>query len=86
LPSGEERAHGVINLAPQADGQHRALTRALPSATRTIREIPTEIRPGGAEGLAVECAASFGNLQRIRRSALTDRVGDLGSCSRSAEH
>lgn len=47
--------------------------------TRTIREIPTEIRLGGAEGLPVECAASFDNLQRIRRSTLTERVGDLGS-------
>ena len=47
--------------------------------TRTIREIPTEIRLGGAEGLPVECVASFDNLQRIRRSALTERVGDLGS-------
>jgi mRNA interferase MazF len=47
--------------------------------TRTVREIPTEIRLGEAEGLPVECAASFDNLQRIRRSALAERVGDLGS-------
>ncbi len=47
--------------------------------TRTIREIATEIRLGGAEGLPVECGASFDNLQRVRRSALTERVGDLGS-------
>ncbi len=47
--------------------------------TRTVREIPTEIRLGEAEGLPVECAASFDNLQRIRRSALAERIGDLGS-------
>jgi mRNA interferase MazF len=47
--------------------------------TRTVREIPTEIRLGQAEGLAVECVASFDNLQRIRRSALAERVGELGS-------
>jgi mRNA interferase MazF len=46
--------------------------------TRSIRDIPTEIRLGGAEGLAVECVASFDNLQRIRRSALAERVGELG--------
>lgn len=46
--------------------------------TRTVREIPTEIRLGDAEGLGVECAASFDNLQRIRRSALAKRAGDLG--------
>ena len=46
--------------------------------SRTVREIPTEIRLGEAEGLPVDCAASFDNLQRIRRSALAERVGDLG--------
>jgi mRNA interferase MazF len=46
--------------------------------TRTVREIPTEIELGEPEGLTVECAAAFDNLQRIRRSALTKRAGDLG--------
>lgn len=46
--------------------------------TRTVRTIPTEISLGEAEGLPVACAASFDNLQRIRRSALTERVGSLG--------
>ena len=46
--------------------------------TRTVREIPTEIRLGLDQGLPVDCAASFDNLQRVRRSALTERVGDLG--------
>ena len=46
--------------------------------TRTVRDIPTEISLGKAEGLPVECAASFDNVQRIRRSALTERVGGLG--------
>lgn len=47
--------------------------------TRTIREIPTELRLGKEEGLAVDCAASFDNLQRIRRSSLTERLGELGT-------
>ena len=46
--------------------------------TRTIREIPTEIRIGVDEGLGEECVASFDNLQRIRRGALTTKIGDLG--------
>ena len=46
--------------------------------TRTVRDIPTEIALGEAEGLAVDCAASFDNLQRVHRSALTQRVGELG--------
>lgn len=47
--------------------------------TRTVRHIPTEVLLGEAEGLRVECAASFDNLQRIRRSALVARVGRLGA-------
>lgn len=47
--------------------------------TRTVREIPTEIRLGETEGLPADCVASFDNLQRIRRSALAGRLGDLGA-------
>lgn len=47
--------------------------------TRTVREIPTEVALGEAEGMPADCAASFDNLQRIRRSALTERLGDLGA-------
>ena len=46
--------------------------------TRTIRDIPTEIPLGEPEGLPVECAAAFDNMQRIRRTALTERIGNLG--------
>jgi mRNA interferase MazF len=45
--------------------------------TRTIRQIPTEVPLGSPHGLTVECAASFDNLQPIRRSFLTERVGRL---------
>lgn len=47
--------------------------------TRTVRGIPTEIPVGPAEGLPVESAASFDNLQPIRRSFLTERAGALES-------
>ena len=46
--------------------------------TRTVRSIPTEISLGSDEGMTVDCAASFDNLQRVRRDALTKRTGDLG--------
>lgn len=46
--------------------------------TRTIRNIPSEIPLGADENLEVECVASFDNLQRIIRSALTTRIGNLG--------
>lgn len=47
--------------------------------TRTIRDIPTEIPLGEEEGLLTECVASFDNIQPIRRSFLTDRLGTLVS-------
>lgn len=42
--------------------------------TRTVRDIPTEIPLGPPDGLDVECAASFDNLQPMRRSYLTGRL------------
>lgn len=45
--------------------------------TRTVRSIPTEIPLGPADGLPVECAASFDNLQPIARRFLGDRAGML---------
>jgi mRNA interferase MazF len=50
--------------------------------TRTVREIPTEIALGPDEGLPERCAATFDNLQPIRRSFLTHRVGRLGMARR----
>jgi len=47
--------------------------------TRTIRGIPTEVVLGARHGLPVDCVASFDNLQPIRRSFLTARVGELGT-------
>jgi mRNA interferase MazF len=46
--------------------------------TRTVRSIPTELPLGRDEGLSVQCAASLDNLQRIRRTMLTEKAGDLG--------
>jgi mRNA interferase MazF len=45
--------------------------------TRTVRGIPTEIPLGPDHGLDEPCVASFDNLQPIRRSFLTLRVGAL---------
>jgi mRNA interferase MazF len=46
--------------------------------TRTIRHIPTEVMLGTNHGLPDDCVASFDNLQPMRRSFLTQRVGELG--------
>lgn len=51
--------------------------------TRSTRGIPTEVPLGFDEGLAVECAATFDNLQPVRRSFLTRRAGALAASRRS---
>jgi len=45
--------------------------------TRTVRGIPTEVAVGPEQGLLVEAAASFDNLQPIGRAFLTQRAGAL---------
>ena len=45
--------------------------------TRTIREIPTEIRLDMEDGLPEPCVASFDNLQPIHKSFLTARLGSI---------
>jgi mRNA interferase MazF len=43
--------------------------------TRTVRSTPTEVPLGPDEGLPDACAASFDNLQPIRRAFLAERAG-----------
>lgn len=50
--------------------------------TRTVRGIATEITLGPDEGLDTPCAASFDNLQPVRRALLTTRAGTLTSTRR----
>lgn len=45
--------------------------------TRTIRGIPTEIPLDEENGFDVPCVASFDNLQPIRKTYLTSRVGSV---------
>jgi len=45
--------------------------------TRTVRGIPTEVALGPEHGLPDPCAAAFDNVQPIRRTFLTERVGEL---------
>ncbi len=52
--------------------------------SRTVRRIPSEVALGPDEGLPVECAASFDNLQPFSKSLLVRPVGGLDQ-SRVAE-
>lgn len=50
--------------------------------TRTIRGIPTEVALGPDDGIPIECAASFDNMQPINRRLLTKRLGTLDPARR----
>ncbi len=45
--------------------------------TKTIRNIPTEIALDSENGVEIPCAATFDNMQPIRKTFLTSRVGSL---------
>ena len=45
--------------------------------TRTARDIPTEIRLEKDDGLPSSGVASFDNLQPIRKTFLTQRIGSM---------
>ncbi len=42
--------------------------------TRTVRDLPTEVRLGPDDGMPTECAASFDNLRVVPKAYLADRV------------
>ena len=45
--------------------------------TRSVRGIPTEVALDRADGLLDHCAASFDNLQPIRKAFLTQWIGSI---------
>ena len=51
------------------------LTRlvAVP-ATRTIRELPTEVRLGPDDGLPSECVLNFDNVSAVPRAYFVERI------------
>lgn len=51
--------------------------------TRSVRPIPTHLPLGSAEGLDSPCAATFDNLQPIRKVFLTTRAGALDPSRRT---
>lgn len=47
-------------------------------ATRTIRNIPSEVQLGREDGMPEDCALSFDNLVSVPKSLLTERITRLG--------
>lgn len=46
-------------------------------ATRTIRDIPTEVRLSCEDGMPEACALSFDNLTTVPKALLTARITEL---------
>jgi len=46
-------------------------------ATRTIRDIPTEVRLGPDDGMPTHCALSFDNLLTVPKSLIVERITQL---------
>ncbi len=45
--------------------------------TRTIREIPTEVRLSEADGLPAECVVNLDNIRQVPRVLLDDPITSL---------
>jgi mRNA interferase MazF len=52
-------------------------TVVVAPVTRTVRGIPTEVPLSKREGLRTDCAATFDNLQSLRRGYFISRIGAL---------
>jgi mRNA interferase MazF len=46
-------------------------------ATRTIRDIPTEVRLGADDGMPTACVLVLDNVTTIRRALCTERITQL---------
>ncbi|MGH3065020.1 MAG: type II toxin-antitoxin system PemK/MazF family toxin [Gaiellaceae bacterium] len=74
FPSG--RRPGVIVTRDRAIPVLRNVT--VVEVTGTIRNLPTEVLLGPAQGLARECVASCDNVHTVSKVALGRRRGALG--------
>ena len=51
-------------------------------ATRTIRDIPTEVRLGRPDGMPEECALTFDNVTTVPKALLTQRITEIPAARR----
>jgi len=74
LPSAGRRPVLVLTRREAIPVLERVTVAPL---TRTIREIPTEVRLGSEDGLPEECVANFDNLENVSRALLGDPIATL---------
>ena len=66
-------------LVVSRDAANEAMQRVLVApVTSRIRDLPSELKLGSAEGLPIESVASFDNLRPFPKSMLARRLGALG--------
>lgn len=73
-PDQKGRPYLVITRQAAIDVLRTVLVAPV---TRTVRDIPTEVPLGPAEGLPSTCAATIDNTLAFPRSMLTRRMGAL---------
>jgi mRNA interferase MazF len=71
----EKRRPALVLTRNEAIPVKRDITIAY--LTRTIRDIPTEVRLGAGDGVPAECVISLDNIRTISQRLLTDPITSL---------
>jgi mRNA interferase MazF len=71
----EGRRPALILTRAEAISVLRRITIAY--VTRTIRDIPTEVRLGKSDGMPGECVVTLDNLYSVNRGLLSDPITSL---------
>lgn len=74
-PAAGRRPYLILTRAEAIPALSRVL--AVP-ATRTVRDIPTEVALDPEDGMPEACVLSLDNVEPIRRSLCTERITRLG--------
>lgn len=72
----EGRRPALVLTRDEAIPVMRKVTVAF--LTRTIRDIPTEVRLGEADGMPSECVVNLDNVRQISRALLGEPITSLG--------
>lgn len=71
----EGRRPALVLTRDEAIPVMQKVTVAL--VTRTIRNIPSEVRLSEEDGMPAECVVSLDNLRHVSRALLNDRITSL---------
>ncbi len=77
----EGRRPVVVLTRDEAIPSLRNVTVAL--ITRTVRDIPSEVRLGPVDGMPVECAVTLDNLRTVPRALLVESITRLDEAKMS---